>query len=160
MPMTRRSLWSLLPAAWLAGAVQAQQPAAQPAAQAAAQPATGPLSSAFFPFAQMKVTRSRTGSLARNFLKGKIATGEAFEAHETVLPVGGTPHPPHHHSHSEVWLICEGRVEIMINGKKQRLGPGSAAFASSNEEHSIHNVGKIPARYFVVSAGPGADGVH
>jgi mannose-6-phosphate isomerase-like protein (cupin superfamily) len=90
-------------------------------------------------------------------MKGKLATGEHIETHETTLPPNGYPHPPHHHIHSEMWLIREGTVELTINGTRHRLGPGGLGFVHSNEEHGIKNVGTGPASYYVVAIGPGAD---
>lgn len=118
------------------------------------------LPSAFFAYDQLPLRTNPNGSERRDILRGRIATGEALEAHATVLPPGGTPHAPHRHLHGEMWLVREGTVEITINGRSQRLGPGSAAYVASNEEHGIKNVGKTLARYFVVSVGPGADGDH
>ena len=89
-------------------------------------------------------------------LKGKLVTGESLEAHETTLPPGGSPHPPHRHAHSEMWLIREGTVDITVNNNTTRLGPGSVGFVSSNDEHGIKNAGETPASYFVVAIGPGA----
>jgi mannose-6-phosphate isomerase-like protein (cupin superfamily) len=114
------------------------------------------LPSATFPFEQLPVNKTSGGAEARPVLKGKLATGESLEVHETMLPPGGMPHPPHHHVHSEMWLIREGTVEITLNGTNRRLGPGGVGFVHSNDEHGIKNVGAAPASYFVVAIGPGA----
>jgi mannose-6-phosphate isomerase-like protein (cupin superfamily) len=114
------------------------------------------LPSAVFEFENMPVQNSDHAQI-RNVIKGKLATGEHIETHETTLPPNGYPHPPHHHVHSEMWLIREGTVEITINGVSHRLGAGSVGFVRSNEEHGIKNVGTVPAVYYVVAVGPGAD---
>jgi mannose-6-phosphate isomerase-like protein (cupin superfamily) len=101
-------------------------------------------------------TAANGASTARAIFKGKLATGESVEVHETTLAVGGTPHPPHHHPHSEMWLVREGTVEIMVNGKSYQIGPGGAGFAASNDEHGVKNAGDTPATYFVVAIGPTA----
>jgi mannose-6-phosphate isomerase-like protein (cupin superfamily) len=93
----------------------------------------------------------------RPVLKGKLATAESLEVHETTLPPGAMPHPPHHHVHSEMWLVREGTVQLTINGSSHVMGPGSVGFVHSNDEHGIKNAGMTPATYFVVAVGPGAD---
>jgi len=113
------------------------------------------LPSAIFPFEKLTPHKSNAADI-RAVLKGKLATGESLEVHETTLPPGDMPHPPHHHSHSEMWLIREGTVELMVEGKSSQMGPGSVGFVRSNEEHGIKNVGATPATYFVVAVGPGA----
>ena len=94
----------------------------------------------------------------RNVMRGKLATGEGIEVHETTLPAGGSPTPTtHHHPHSEMWLVREGAIELTVEGKNYRLEPGDVGFAHSNEEHGIRNVGNTPATYFLVAIGPGAE---
>ncbi len=115
----------------------------------------------FHSFAYVSVQRLPTsngnGAAIRPVLKGKLATGESLEVHETTLPPGGMPHPAHHHVHSEMWLIREGTVQLTINGTSHVMGPGSVGFVHSNDEHGIKNVATTPATYFVVAVGPGAD---
>jgi mannose-6-phosphate isomerase-like protein (cupin superfamily) len=144
MSMTRREVCSLLPVLLpLAG-----------------HPAFGvqseTLPSATFEFDKLPVTTHEKAEF-RNIMKGKLATGETVEVHESRLPPNGAPHPPHHHAHSEMWLIREGTVELTINGTKSVIGPGGLGFVRSNEEHGIRNIGATAANYFVVAIGQGAD---
>jgi quercetin dioxygenase-like cupin family protein len=113
--------------------------------------------SAAYGFDKLPVQTLDHAAEMRRVLKGKLATGESLEVHETTLPAGATPHAPHHHVHSEMWLIREGTVELTINGTVHMLGSGAVGFVHSNDEHGIKNVGDTPAKYFVVAVGPGAD---
>ena len=146
MAVTRRELCSMLPAVLI--------PAIVPA-EAIAEQDKSAMPSAMFPLDKMPV-RTPNNAEIRDVLKGKLATGESLEVHQTTLVPGGAPHPPHRHQHSEMWLIREGTVEITVNGTNYRLGPGSVGFVESNDEHGIKNVGTTPATYFVVAVGPGA----
>lgn len=149
MKITRRQVVSALPAAFFLTA-------ALPEFSMATEEQAGGLPSAVYPFDRLPVHESPHVT-TRHILKGKLATGEAVEVHETTLPAGGAPHPPHHHVHTEMWLIREGMVEITIEGKPRRIGAGSLAMVRSNEEHGITNPTDKPANYFVVAIGPGAD---
>jgi mannose-6-phosphate isomerase-like protein (cupin superfamily) len=153
MLIDRRNLMSLLPAVLAQGALVS---AVSESAEAQTAPASNVLPSHVYSYESLPVKVS-TASTGRAILKGKLATGESIEVHETMLPPGGAPHPPHHHEHTEMWLIREGTVEMTIEGKVQRLGPGGLAFVRSNEEHGITNPTDKPATYFVVAVGPGAD---
>lgn len=146
MPLTRRELCFLIPPALLRRFAKVTDRQSEQQAS---------LPSAMFPYDKLPLHTSDTAAI-RSVLKGKLATGESVEVHETTLPPGGAPHPPHRHPHSEMWLIREGTVDITVNSTTTRLGPGSVAFVSSNDEHGIKNVGLTPATYFVVAIGPGA----
>jgi mannose-6-phosphate isomerase-like protein (cupin superfamily) len=146
MSVSRRKLCSMFPAVLI--------PALPPLEASAQEDKAMP--SAMFPFEKLPV-RTADSAQYREALKGKLVTGESLEAHETTLAPGGAPHPPHHHAHSEMWLIREGTVEITVNGKTYQLGPGSLGFVRSNDEHGIKNAGTSPATYFVVEIGSGVD---
>ena len=146
MSMTRRELCQFLLAAILPALAIAQDASAQDAS----------LPSATWPFEKLPVTADPGGAEFRPVMKGKLATDELLEVHETTLPPGGMPHPAHHHEHSEMWLVREGNVELTINGQGHRIGPGGVGFVHSNDEHGIKNVGTTAAKYFVVAIGPGA----
>ena len=155
MSMTRRNVLQTLPiaSASLLAAFSALATAQDASAQERALPT---LPSGAWTFDELKVTKSPEGAEFRPIVMGKLATGEILEVHETMLPPGGMPHPPHHHVHSEMWLVREGTVEFNVMGKKKNIGPGGLAFVASNEEHGITNVGKTPAKYFVVAVGTDA----
>jgi len=142
MQIDRRNLCSLLPVAFIAGAWTSDEHT---------------LASGSFSFNDLKPRQNANGSgEVRSITQGATPTGEQVEVHETALNPGASPHAPHQHKHSEFWLIREGTVEITINGKSHQLGPGSVAFAASNDLHGIKNIGTGLATYFVVAIGPSA----
>jgi mannose-6-phosphate isomerase-like protein (cupin superfamily) len=145
MEISRRDLCALFPAAALLTALPLQSETTETLSN-----------SQVFPFDKLPVHRSPDGAESRPVLQGKLPTGEMLEVHETTLPPGAMPHPPHHHLHSEMWLVREGTVELTVNGHGQTVGPGGVGFAASNQEHGIKNVGTTMAQYFVVAVGPGA----
>ena len=146
MNITRRELCSLLPAALLPGAIELD----------ASAPQGDVLPSASYSFDKLPVHDNANGSQTRHVLNGKLATGESIEVHETMLPPGGTPHAPHRHPHSEMFLMREGTLELTVNGSSSQIGPGAVGFVRSNDLHGVKNVGSVPANYFVVAMGPGA----
>src|SRR5580698_4891821 len=137
MNFSRRDLGLLLPAL-AASAAQGQTPA--PAAK---------LLSKSFRFEDLPVKQSATGA-SRALMSGLTHSGFAIEVHETDLAAGAAPHPPHRHVHEEMVIMIEGTIEFTVNGTPMRLGPGSVAYAASNDEHGQRNVGDGIARYVVV----------
>jgi mannose-6-phosphate isomerase-like protein (cupin superfamily) len=111
-----------------------------------------PISSFALPFDQM-TPHINGANTARPILNGITHSGAHLEVHETVLAPGAMPHPPHHHVHEELFLLSKGTIEITIASKSSTIGPGSAAFVHSGEEHSVRNIGQEPAQYFVVAIG-------
>ena len=93
------------------------------------------------------------GNALRRILEGYTHLGYKIEMHETGLAPGAMPHPAHHHAHEEIFLIREGTLEVNIAGRAARLGPGSAAYVASNDEHGIRNAGATHAQYFVIALG-------
>jgi len=152
MSVTRRELCALLPAVLAPTVLLPAIVRAEPSA------AEGDvLPSAMYPFEKLSA-RTSNSAVIRDVLKGKLATGESVEVHETTLSPGGAPHPPHRHLHTEMWLVREGTIELSVEGKSTQMGPGSVGFVRSNEEHGIRNIGTLPATYYVVAMGPGAAG--
>jgi len=136
MKYSRRDLSVLLPA-FAATRAAAESPA---------------LPSKTFRFEDLAV-RSSGPNRMRAVLEGATHAGVPIELHITELAPGEAPHPPHHHVHEEMILILEGTVEVTIRDRRTTLGPGSAAFVASNEQHGWRNVGTGGARYFVLALG-------
>ena len=98
----------------------------------------------------LPVTKNANGGESLPVVDGVLATGETVAVHETVLPPGQMPHPPHKHRNSEFVMIREGAVEFYHDGKMERIGPGGIMFNASMKMHGMKNIGMTDARYFVV----------
>lgn len=145
--LSRRDLCVALSALAAVGSVSSQ-------AQATGGPNEKVLSrSMTWPFDSLPVKRNANGGTGRAVVQGVLATGEAVEIHETMLPPGQMPHPAHKHRHSEFMFIREGELEFDNDGTKERVGPGGVIFAASNVMHGLKNVGSTPANYFVIAIG-------
>ena len=104
------------------------------------------------PFDKLEAKKNGPATM-RPILNGKTESGAQMEVHETILAPGSSPHPPHHHKHDELFLMCKGSLEVTIAGKTTAIGPGSAAYVHSGEEHGVRNNGTVDAQYFVVATG-------
>jgi quercetin dioxygenase-like cupin family protein len=90
---------------------------------------------------------------SRQFIWGRTHDGYFVDMHETSLKAGEMPHAAHNHPHEEMTMLREGTLEVEIEGKKSRVGPGDVVYVASNEHHGWRNVGTTTAKYFVIAFG-------
>jgi len=115
--------------------------------------------SASWTYDSLPVTKNANGGESRPVVEGILATGEVVGVHETVLPPGQMPHPPHKHRNSEFVFLKEGLVEFYHDDKTERIGPGGVMFNASNKMHGLKNIGMTDARYFVIEISRSTNGV-
>ena len=145
MSLTRREMCLLFPAVLLPASTLGEDTADQENA----------LPSAMYPFDKLPI-RTPNNVQIRDVLKGKLATGESVEVHETTLPPGGAAASSTPSRALGNVAHPRGAVELTVNGTSYHLGPGSVGFVHSNDEHGIRNVSAAPATYFVVAIGSDA----
>jgi quercetin dioxygenase-like cupin family protein len=142
--LDRRSLFavfSALAAAGMTGAAGAAEPASPTLA-----------TSKVLRYADLPLRKFPNGGEQRRVFVGTLPTGEFIEVHETMLPAGEMPHPPHKHPNTEMLFIQTGTLEyIDDDGSHLPAGPGDIVFSASNKIHGLKNVGTTPATYIVVS---------
>src|SRR5215471_10091417 len=123
----------------------------------AASPSKAVMHSTVFAWEGFKAEPTRTGA-RRECFDAPTATLDRFAAHVTTLNPGEAPHPGHRHPEEELMIVKEGTLEAVQNDKTLRVGPGGMIFEASNEYHSVRNIGKTQAVYYVIKwVPPGLD---
>jgi mannose-6-phosphate isomerase-like protein (cupin superfamily) len=153
MKCSRRDLGLLLPSLVALGATALNtQKASAQAATADPVEKLPVMKTTHFKYDQIPVTVNGKNKQRRMFT-GKTHTGFKIESHQSEIAPGEVNHAPHQHLREEMMLIREGTMELTINGKPYRLGPGDVGVIGSNEMHNAKNVGTANATYFIVNIG-------
>ena len=145
MKYSRRDLGLLLPA--LAAAKASAQ-----SAEASGVEKLPLITTHAYLYNELPVTTNGKNKQRRMFT-GKPHTGFKIESHQSDIAPGEVNHPPHMHLREEMMLVRTGTMELTINGKPYRLGPGDVGVIGSNELHNAKNVGTTRAEYFIVNIG-------
>ncbi len=106
-----------------------------------------------FLFEELTVRRMGNGGESRDVVRGTVATGEAVELHESMLPVGSVPNPFHTIQHSELITVLDGTLSFEHDGKSEQVGPGGVIYVALGTLHTLKNIGNVPAKYVVVGIG-------
>jgi quercetin dioxygenase-like cupin family protein len=116
------------------------------------------LPSSVFDWQKLEANTTKVGA-RREVFDSATATLDRLECHVTTVNAGEAPHDPHRHPDEELIIVKEGTLEVAINGRSQKAGPGSLFFYASNDLHGMRNVGDTPATYFVLRwTSPGKEG--
>ena len=87
----------------------------------------------------------------RHFLQGSTRDLSHLELHATTLAPGKPLHPIHSHvQREELIIVKKGAVEITIEKEKQVLGPGSVALIMPGDQHTLTNVGRDSASFYIL----------
>jgi quercetin dioxygenase-like cupin family protein len=106
-----------------------------------------------FRFAELKEHKNDNGGWSRAVVEGALPTGEWIELHQSMVPPGKMPHPPHKHSNSEFIVLREGTIQYLRDGSREELHPGDVIYTASKQPHGMLNRGTVNAVYFVLSVG-------
>jgi len=150
MKVSRRDLGVLIPVVAAAAAFRPAQAQTTPAGQVPPPaPARTKLVTKNYHHSQTPYNGNDTKK-GRRFFMGETHGGFNLETHETILGPGVETHAPHRHVHEEIIIVVEGTVETYVEGKTDTVEAGSVIFYGSNQMHNARNVGKVPARYYVI----------
>lgn len=86
----------------------------------------------------------------RNIMQQKTSVLKELEIHVTTIKEGLSSHAGHTHSDEELILVREGVVEMKINDKSYKAGPGSLFFLGNDDFHGLTNSGKGQCEYYAI----------
>ncbi len=97
--------------------------------------------------AQAKLLKEPFGEHYQYF-EGPTDKLKSMTAGSVRLKPGATPHPPHEHPEEEFMVVTEGTGEIVLDGKKTSVAPGSIMYSAGGRSHGIVNTGKTPLTFY------------
>ncbi|MFN8253654.1 MAG: cupin domain-containing protein [Ferruginibacter sp.] len=81
----------------------------------------------------------KDGKGTRKYFDRPTAACDRFEMHTTTLTKAGPSHAPHQHAETEIILVTDGVVEMMIDGKNFKGTAGDFFIAESGKLHGVSN---------------------
>lgn len=94
-----------------------------------------------------KLSRDPFGD-TRVFFEGRTSQLKSMTAGSLLLKAGMEPHPPHQHPEEEIMIVTTGNGEILVGGKRVKVGPGSMMYCESNQFHGVKNTGSEPLLFY------------
>lgn len=91
-------------------------------------------------------------------LVGPSTGAQNVDVHINELNVDSGPGPYHYHARAEnVYIVLDGTVQVIIEGKRHILRKDDVAFIPPNVKHAAGNGGQTPARVIEIYAPAGED---
>lgn len=79
-----------------------------------------------------------------------------YDLVEGITPPNVPGPPPHYHSGlTELFLVVEGKLEFMVDGKSVVIGPGESIDLPQGALHTFTNIGEGPCRWLNVHSPKG-----
>jgi mannose-6-phosphate isomerase-like protein (cupin superfamily) len=91
-------------------------------------------------------------------LFGEETGAQNVDVHINILNVDSGPGPYHYHERAEnVYIVLEGTIEAVVEGKRFYLTKDDVAFIPPGLRHYAGNGGTVPAKAIEIYAPAGAD---
>ena len=84
----------------------------------------------------------------RKYFDRPTAMCDNYEMHITYLKAKGPSHASHQHVDTEIILVIEGNVEMIIDGKNYEASAGDLFIAESGKMHGVSNLSDNQCSYF------------
>ncbi|MDE2006367.1 MAG: cupin domain-containing protein [Rhodospirillales bacterium] len=91
-------------------------------------------------------TALRPFGIDMRMMLGAEATGGSFSLVIATLDPGQGPPPHRHADRDEYFFVLEGDYAIAVDGREQRIGPGTLVYVPRGTVHGFQNCGATPGR--------------
>lgn len=106
--------------------------------------------------APVKIMRWDRGKTLR--LVDEADGAKNVDVHINLINIDSGPGPTHYHAKAEnIYIVLEGTVEAIVEGKTYRIGAGEVAFIPPGVHHAAGNGGDTVARVIEIYAPAGQD---
>jgi quercetin dioxygenase-like cupin family protein len=85
------------------------------------------------------------------FKLGAAETGGRLTLGLAVVPPGEGPPPHLHRTEDELFIIVEGRYEVLTEGRWTEVGPGAVVYLPRGCVHTFRNAGDSVGRHWVLT---------
>ena len=109
-----------------------------------------PIKSGVFKWDDHKVVQNGD-RVGRPIFEGTSPHFDYLEIHATTQAIGASASTAHANEDiEELVIVKEGKMEVMLNGKGNILGPNGVLSLMPQQMHSLKNVGDTPLTYYVI----------